>query len=190
MKYLLSNQLTPGEPVMTLNEFKTALRVDTTVEDTFLTTILQAATEEAEEYAQTSFMRQVRIAYVDAPQRFMQLNHGPVLEVVKIEYDDLNGQTQQWPIEDTVLLGDVLAPSGDLEWPPVGGRAQYPMRITYAAGQVDTTTSPPTGQVVDRVKAAVVLLGQSLYDRNPTTDESLRRSAHRLLDYSRNGQGM
>jgi uncharacterized phiE125 gp8 family phage protein len=173
---------------VSLEEFKVALRQDNSDEDDFLTTLLEAACTQAEEYLQVSLGDQVReLRLTGTPMRAIRLDMGPVLSIESVKYLDLEGIEQTIDPADYVLVADVLYPVND--WPQVSTEQQGGFRVQYRAGMIDDTVSP-VAALPGKVKAAIMLMGQVLYDRNAQTAPMLLKTAHGLLDTSRVGQGL
>lgn len=178
-------------PVMDLTLFKTGLRIDNTDEDTYLDTLMGAATQQAEEYLQVALVRQLRqLRYTGIPTRDLKLDFGPVQRVVSIQYEDLEGNTQTLDSGLYVLRGDIVSPTFSSDWPAVTERYQNGFRVNYEAGIVDDTGSPTVGVVPDKVKLAIIMYGQIMYDKNPQVVETLNKAAERLLDTARAGMGV
>lgn len=193
MKQEIASELvTPGEAVaMPLSVFKTGLRVDNEDEDEYLETLMVAATQQAESFLQVALVRQTRVLrYNGTPPRDLKLDFGPVQRITHVKYDDVNGVEQVLDSDLYTLRNDVLSPTFSGDWPFATERWPGSFRVTYEAGLVDDTESPVVGEVPARVKTAIILYGQSLYDKNPQTTETLNKTAERLLDTVRRGMGV
>lgn len=184
-----SKVITPATTLaVSLEEFKVALRQDNTAEDTFLESLLQAAITQAEDYLQISLNDQVReVRIKGTPLDAVSLDMGPVLSIEEVTYTDTAGTEQTIDPADYVLVGDTLYPVDG--WPSVGTQEGGAFVVQYRAGLVDDSVSP-VGQVPARIRAAVMLMGQILYDRHPASADLLLKTAHGLLDTARVGQGV
>jgi hypothetical protein len=82
----------PAVPPLTLEEVKLAHRIDGATEDSYITALIQAATDYCEAYTGLSFVTQTRTATMaawpaDAPNASALLPFGPVQEVTGVEGD-------------------------------------------------------------------------------------------------------
>jgi uncharacterized phiE125 gp8 family phage protein len=190
MKFYSTTVLPPEESAVSLAAFKAFIRQDHDHEDSTLQILLDAAIVEAEGYVQTSLMRQTRrVSITGTPPTEIELDMGPVIEISSITYVDLNNTTQTIDEDDYVLTDNFVTPAPGKAWPLVSTQAPNGFRVTYAAGLIDTAVSP-VATLQKNYVAAILLLAQIKYDRNPDEQDILEKSAYRLLDYVRNGQGV
>lgn len=186
-----STQTTPPSTLpVPLAEFKTFLRQDNDAEDDLLTTILESAYAEAEEYVQRSLVRQEReLRITGTPPPIVRLDMGPVLSVDSVKYLDADLVEQTMDPADYVLRGDHLYTAPDVSWPYVTTEREGGFVVAYHAGIVDDTESP-VPVLPAKTRTAIMLLGQLMYDRNVPAAEMLRHAAYRQLDTVRVGQGV
>ena len=175
-------------PVVPLATFKDFVRQDHADDDTLLTTLLDAATLQAEGYVQMSLgqqTRELRITGTPAPE--VKLDMGPVQSITAVSYTGTDNVEVTLPDTAYTLDGDALYPTTN--WPSVSGQRPGLFRVVYVAGIVNPDTSPPTVLTND-VLTGIVLLGQLLYTRSERDNAILKEAAYRLLDTVRKGQAI
>lgn len=191
MRYLSTLVSPPTELPVTLEVFKRFARQSHNLDDSILPSILMAAMMELQAYLQFSFVRQTRLALIHGtPSKDIELDMGPVLEILSVRYFDSAGVLQTVSPSVYSLQGDTVVPSS--AWPAgwVGGEEpQY--RVEYAAGIVDTSLPGPDRVALDgRVSTAIMLLAQVSYDRNVKNADMLKARAYSMVDTMRLGQGV
>lgn len=150
---------TSTQPV-TLAEAKAHLRVDHTADDTLITALIVAATQEAEQYTGRSLALNTWTLMLDAfPTSEIRLLWPTVTAVTAVSYVDTAGATQTLDAADYVLDDHSepawLLPAVDTEWPNTYDSANA-VSITYTAG---LGTSCP-----EAVKAWIKLRIGTLYE--------------------------
>ena len=136
------------QDVVSLEELKLHLRVDGELEDAYLTSLIRAAIDFAENYTRRSIVkRQVNIFLDGFSDSVIRLGTCPVQEIVQVSYENVNGEATVLPIEsyravldvDPPLVmpisswpGDVLPIPGSVRVEAVVGYEQVPMSIHQA----------------------------------------------------------
>lgn len=138
-----------GEPV-TLAEAKAHCRVDDTDSDDYITALIQAAREHAEEFCQRSFVqRRYRLTLDCFPlyrESVLCLPMGPVQSVDHIKYYDTDSALVTWAaanyIVDTSRLPARITPIVDETWPSDVENRIAAVQIQYVAGYATDSGSP------------------------------------------------
>lgn len=144
-------------PVST-SEAKAHLRVTHSDEDTYIGTLIQAATKYIEQYTGRSFEERTLRLYLDKFSPSIQLPRGPVTAVTSVQYIDTDGvlQTVASSVYTTDLISDPqwIVRLQDEVWPTTQDVINA-VRVNYTAGE----TSPAD------IKHAVLLLVGKWYDK-------------------------
>ncbi len=124
------------EPI-TLAEARAHLRVTATDEDALITSLIAVARADAENELQRSLITQTReIARDDFPDA-IELRFGPVIEVVSVKFDDVDGIEQTLDPAtyrlDTYRLTAWIVPDPDYSWPETRPHVNA-VRVRYTAG--------------------------------------------------------
>jgi len=138
----------PAQEVWTLNEVKNYLKVDTSADDTLITTLLQSAREVAERYLNQALITQTITEKLD------RLNHptiylsvSPVIAVTSFQYKDNVNSLQTYDaanyVVDTFLKPGRLSLGYGKTWPTLYGNIND-VTITYTAGY----GTEPSGSIV------------------------------------------
>lgn len=138
-----------GEPV-TLAEAKAHLRVDDTDSDDYISALITAAREHAEEFCQRSFVqRRYRLTLDCFPtyrESVLHLPMGPVQSVDHIKYYDTDGALVTWGasnyIVDTSRVPARVTPIVDETWPSDVENRIAAVQIQYLAGYAADSGSP------------------------------------------------
>lgn len=145
----------PNEEPVTVDEARTAARVDDNRFDDQLPTLIQAARQMAEHECGRVFVQQQWRAKLDGwPGSEDVIRVAPATAVAVSYYNTagvwvvLDGAAYVW---EAVPSGVVLAPAGSGAWPALGS-LQAGARV-----RVDVTAGEPTNQVAQRVPACVKL---------------------------------
>ena len=168
----------PTLAVLTLAEAKLHLRVENSAEDTLITALVAAATQDAEHLMQRAILPQQWRHTMDAwPQLEVRLPRPLITAVDSISYTDSAGAVQALAPASCILaatdLGARLQPAYGTWWPS----ARYQpgaIVITYTAGW-------PTAEAVpELVRAWIKLRLGALYDnRNAWTQGvAIERNGH------------
>lgn len=147
------------EPV-SLSEMKAHLRVDSTVDDAYITSLITSARRHCEEYAWRSFCTQTWTMTLDAfPSGVIELPRGRVQSVV-VQYYDEDGELQTLDAEEYVTsFSDArsrIAPISGGSWPETEDRIGAVL-IEVTGGYGDASDVP------EPIKSAIKLHAGHLY---------------------------
>jgi uncharacterized phiE125 gp8 family phage protein len=116
----------PAKEVWTLNEVKNYLKVDTSADDTLITTLLQSAREVAERYLNQALITQTITEKLDRLNNpTIYLSVSPVINVSLFQYNDGVNSVQTYNaanyVVDTFLKPGRLALAYGSTWPTLYG---------------------------------------------------------------------
>lgn len=167
------------EPV-TLAEAKLHLRVDHSVDDTLISSLISAAREECEHLLERAVSGQTLELSIDEfPADGIKLPRPPVMSITSVTYVDEDGVTQTMASGD-YYLDDAQAPAWllpayGLDWPAARAEANA-VKVRYVAGYADCP---------ELIRAWILLRVGTLYaNREADSDKPALPSpfADRLLD--------
>lgn len=175
----LRQTVKPKEHVLTLQEAKDYLRIDSSDDEAMLLTLVSAAQNYCEEYCRLSFLEQTWTATFESwPAKGLELPRPPLLAVTSVQYrDDVDGSF--------VTVGPSDYDVDLYEWPsrlvhkgtiPTTGDYRGAWQVVYTAGYGDEADSVP-----DDIKAAVMLMLKALHDREEQTG-ALHKAVRNMLD--------
>lgn len=129
---IISLKTAPGSYPVTLTEVKAHLRITASTEDTYLGTLISAATELIEDQCSNRFVSQTWYGYLDEfpGDSFIKLPFGKVISVTSVKYTDYEGTQSTFSSSyysvDTVSSPGKIDLAYDAEWPtdvlqPVNG---------------------------------------------------------------------
>lgn len=178
---------TDSTQVVTLDEAKTHLRITGTDEDTLLNSLIDAATEYAQEYQRRKYLTTSCVDYLDAWLRVIRPAWSPLVAVTSITYVDANGTTQTLAADqyrvDTDTQPARITEAWSCTWPAIRNITNA-IAVTYTAGYGTAAADVP-----QRIRSAILLLVGHLYNnREDTTERTLARipvGAKALLDMDR-----
>ena len=155
------------EPV-TVTEAKAHCRVDHSLDDLMLATMIQGAREFCEKFTARAFVTQTLELVIDEfPVGEILIPRPPLQSVVSITYDDSSGMAtvldpSGYEVDTASAPGWVVPSSSG--WPSTWDGINA-VRIRYIAGYDPTTDSPPdpVGNVPATLKNAILLHVGSLY---------------------------
>ncbi len=142
----LSRTVDPTTGPITLAEAKSHIRVVSTGDDTYIGTLIDAATERAEQITHRAFMRQT---YALALDRFpegeaLAIPRPPLRSVSSISFVNTTGGTTSWSSTaydvDTTSTPGRIAPKNGESWPTARDQINA-VTITYVAGYSSSTSS-------------------------------------------------
>lgn len=159
---------------VTLEEAKAHLRVDVADDDALITSLIGAATLEAEHLMQRAIMPQTWTLTLDSfqqhrahywltkrPPQGIELNRPPVVGIVSVQYIDTAGVLQTLdPSKYKLIKGEysgAIVPAFGLQWPSVQ-RQPEAVQITFNAGYADAPNVP------ELIKAWIKLRIGTLYE--------------------------
>lgn len=178
----------PAVEPITLAEAKDHLRLEHGLDDTYVTGLIVAAREWAEEYTWRAFISQVWELTLDEWPEGVEISlpRGDVSAVVSVKYDDVSGAEQTLSSSNYLLDGCPPARiilKQDLSWPDLSDEA-LAVRIRYTAGFGAAAANVPQA-----IKQALLLLVSQLYEhRTPevtTIVSPVRFAAEALLNMYR-----
>lgn len=157
---------------ITVDEAKTHLRVDTADDDTYIETLLIAATNFCQNFQSRKYIEASLIDYWDRFPKEIRPPWSPLISVTTLQYVDTDGVTQTLDAANyDVFVGSEpgrIKPAYSLTWPSVRDIAEAVI-LTYKAGYGSASDVP------DNIKHAIKLLVGHLYEnRESTTASKLR----------------
>jgi uncharacterized phiE125 gp8 family phage protein len=174
----------PAKEVWTLSEVKNYLKVDTSADDTLITTLLQSAREVAERYLNQALITQTiteKLDRLNNPTIYLSIS--PVIAVTSLQYKDGVNSLQTYDaanyVVDTFLKPGRLALAYGSTWPTLYGNIND-VTITYTAGY----GTEPSG-VPMQIRQAVLMMVADGYDNREDYVKKLPTASEYLLDQYR-----
>lgn len=163
----------PATEPVTLAEAKAHLRLEHDLDDTYVTTLIQAARQHAEEVCWRGMISQTWEVVLSAFPSCdsLELPHGALASITSVTYTDTDGDSQTLSTDvyeaDTVSVPGRIRLKYGQSWP--GSRTQWDaVRIQYVVGWADADSVPAP------LKQAILLLVSQMYEhRTPEVDRSL-----------------
>ena len=162
----------PALSAVTLAEAKAHLHVDFDDDDSLIQIYLKASIDNLDGpggWLGRALVSQTLELRLDAfPAGAIRLPCPPLIEVSSVVYLDGGGSPQTLSPLAYQALGvggerpASIRPAAGATWPAHGDHAEA-VRITYRAGYVDTSKSPPTGEVPGAIRAGLLLMIGDLY---------------------------
>lgn len=147
----------PVEGVVTLAEVKDHLRITGTAEDTYLTAILAAATEVAEQITRRQLAPATFELHLDRfPAGPIDLPLPPLQSVESVTYTDPDGVEQTFAEFEADTVGGSVAPAYGVYWPATRA-VPNAVRVRFKAGYL-------AGECPFSIRAAILLLVGALYE--------------------------
>jgi uncharacterized phiE125 gp8 family phage protein len=154
----------PATPLVSLAEAKSMLLIDHTADDALLTSLVAAATIEAEGIAARAFVTQTLLLALDAwpDNGAVRLPRPPLQGVTSVKYFDADNAEQTIAAADYIVITDttpgLIVPAPGKSW-PTNLRAASPIRIRYTAGYGDAAAvaASAQGELVSLVKLLVAV---------------------------------
>ena len=174
----------PATEVWTLSEVKNYLKVDTSADDTLITTLLQSAREVAEKYLNQALITQTITEKLDRLSNpTIYLSVSPVISVSSFQYADSQNTTQTYNasnyIVDTFEKPARLSLAYGKTWPTLYGNIND-VTITYTAGYGSTAASVPM-----QIRQAILMMIADSYDNREDYVKKLPTASEYLLDQYR-----
>ena len=185
MRYSLSVVTPPADTPLSLDEVKTALRVDGTDEDSLISLMLEGAAATIEKWTGVTLISTTYNAVFQAfpsGTSFFQLPRTPVTAVGSVTYNNSAGTPTVLSSSDyTVALGDAMRRArivpGFLDWWPQTYGHIDDVTIRFTAGYADAASVPAD------LRNLVWMLVDYVYRRPGSRDEgSLTRNFEAALD--------
>lgn len=179
-----ANLVTPpaSEPV-TLDEAKDHLHVDGTDEDTYITTLITVARQQAERVEGRVYITQTWALTLDEfpDGDWITLPVCPLLTVEEVTYLDADGTEQTWAssnyVVDTKSTPGRLALAPDKEWPTTQSGRVNAVTITMSAGYGAASAVPKTAK-----QAVLLLIGHWFANREPVLIGSISKRLEDTAD--------
>ena len=174
----------PATEVWTLSEVKNYLKVDTSADDTLITTLLQSAREVAERYLNQALITQTITEKLDRLSNpTIYLSVSPVIAVSSFQYQDGVNSTQTYDaanyVVDTFEKPARLSLAYGKTWPTLYGNIND-VNITYTAGYGSTAASVPM-----QIRQAILMMIADSYDNREDYVKKLPTASEYLLDQYR-----
>lgn len=174
MNYRCLISAPPATEPVTLSEIKSHLRVDNTLDDTMLESMISEARQAIEKRTNRAFFTQTRklyFEYFNLHDDKILLPGTPVSSITSVEYVDQDGVTQTWTASEYNLKEgepNYLQLAYDEIFPVTRSRRDDVV-ITYVCGVADVADIDPL------VKAAIKLYVELGFDREENTDKTSTR---------------
>lgn len=174
----LKNVFIEEDLIVSLEEAKAHLRVDTDDDDDQIEAMIQAATDFCEgpgSYLGRAISDQTWDYYVDEfpsyvaedpASKYLEIPLPPLKDVAGVFYNDSSGTEQEfdsasYTIDTAHEPGRILLGASS-NWPTTIV-APSAVRVRFRAGYVDITQSPPLAMVPPTIKQAILLLVGNMY---------------------------
>lgn len=174
----------PAIEVWTLSEVKNYLKVDTSADDTLITTLLQSAREVAERYLNQALITQTITEKLDRLSNpTIYLSISPVITVSSFQFNDGQNSVQTFNaanyVVDNFLKPARLALAYNSTWPTLFGNIND-VTIVYTAGYGATAASVPM-----QIRQAILMMIADSYDNREDYVKKLPTASEYLLDQYR-----
>jgi uncharacterized phiE125 gp8 family phage protein len=174
----------PSLEVWTLSEVKNYLKVDTSSDDTLITTLLQSAREVAERYLNQALITQTITEKLDRLNKpIIYLSVSPVISVTSFQYADSQNTTQTYNssnyIVDNFEKPSRLSLAYGKTWPTLYGNIND-VTIVYTAGYGAAASNVPM-----QIRQAILMMVADAYDNREDYVKKLPTASEYLLDQYR-----
>lgn len=148
-----------SEPV-TLTEAKSHLRVDHSDDDTYITGLITAARNIAENYTNSSFFTQTWVATMEWFTEVIELRRGPVQSVSSLKYYDSSNTLQTFDASGYFVdtNQDIPTIEADNNWPSALYDRIDAIQVTYVTGYATV------GAIPQAIKHAILMIIGHLYE--------------------------
>lgn len=162
---MLTRLITPPavEPV-TLAEAKAHLRLEHSLDDAYVTTLIQAARQYVEKVCWRGLVTQTWELVIDEfpASDYIELPKGELQSITSVSYVDANGVTQTFANTDyeadTVTVPGRIMLKYLMSWPSGARSVWNAVRIQYVVGWADAAAVPAP------IKQAILLLVSQMYE--------------------------
>ena len=174
----------PTTEIWTVSEVKDYLKVDTSADDTLISTLIQSARQAAESYLNQALITQTITEKLDRLSNpLLYLSVSPVISVSSFQYADSNNSTQTFDatnyVVDTFNKPARLSLAYGKSWPTLYGNIND-VTITYTAGY----STQPSG-VPYQIRQAILMMVADSYDNREDYIKKLPTASEYLLDQYR-----
>ncbi len=152
----------PSQEPVTLAEAQAHLNITSADDNSYITALIAAARQYAENHLQRALITQTRSLYLDAFASEMMPAFSPLQSVLSITYNDENGATQT--LSTSVYNVDAVSTPGKVtlgynqSWPSTR-TMKNAVRIQYKAGYGDSGSAVP-----EAIRQAMLLLVGHWYE--------------------------
>jgi len=153
-----------GLPI-SLVDAKAHLNITASDDDTYITSLINAAVNYVENYTGRALHAQTFTQYRDSLATKMTLAHHPILDVTTLKYYDSDGnqQTLSSALYRVDAVAGRITPAYGATWPAARAMTNT-VEIAYRAGYVDTAASPDTGTIPDGLIHAAKIIMSNFYE--------------------------
>ncbi|MHB1167351.1 MAG: head-tail connector protein [Carboxydocellales bacterium] len=174
--------------LFSLTEVKTHLRVDFSDDDTYISTLITAATKWCEEKQKKFYITKTKTEYLDKfpKERYIELTRAPLQSVTHLKYTDKDGAVTTWGsgnyIVDKTSFVPKIVLGYNISWPTVQLSPVNAIEIAYVAGYGAAVDVP------QMIKHAILLLVSHWYENREAVSTlkfaEVPMAAKSLLDLS------
>jgi uncharacterized phiE125 gp8 family phage protein len=177
----------PSTYPVTLAEAKLHLRVDVVDDDTLITALITAATDQAHHMVNRAIMTQTWTLTLDSFPDAIELTRMPVQSVTSVKYVDTNGvqQTLSSSLYSVDLADDFgygyIVPAYNTTWPDTRDQVNA-VEVVYVAGYASAAAVPQLIKtwILLRIASlyenrAAWTMGRDVINENPAVDRLLDR---------------
>ena len=152
--------ITVGDLVVSVADAKHHLRVTHTDDDTYIQSLILAATHHCEEFQRRKYLEQTVVEKFDSFPAIIRPRYSPLVSVTSIQYVDTAGSTQtldvaEYDVDTTEEPGRVK-PAYTKSWPSIRDVINA-VTLTYLAGY------GTADQVREEFKQAILLMVGDMY---------------------------
>lgn len=174
----------PVNEPWTLSDVKNYLKVDTSADDTLITTLISAARQAAESYLNMALITQTvteKLDRLNSPTLYLSVS--PVVSVSNFQYADSQNTTQTFAstnyVVDTFSKPARLSLAYGKTWPTLYGNIND-VTITYTAGFGTEASGVPT-----QIRQAMLMMIADSYDNREDYVKKMPTASQYLLDQYR-----
>ena len=178
----------PTLPVVSLADAKLHLKVDGSDDDTLITAMVAAATQQAQHETGRALMRATWERRLDAfPAAEIRLGLPPVVSVVSVTYIDPAGATQTVPsasytLDDSTDSGSGwVLPGPGYQWPDTAAGANV-VRVRFQAGHLTAAEVPESIRAWIMLQVGALYRNREAFSAGVTVQELPGRFTDMLLD--------